>query len=103
MVRRDHFYRSFKRALVKAGLPQSFRFHDLRHSFASHALDQGVPEVTVKPYMGHASADELKGTYRHQVKGAAGRDRAALEAVFFHETEEVVIPPEVGASGDGTP
>ncbi|MEU1669936.1 tyrosine-type recombinase/integrase [Streptomyces sparsogenes] len=103
MVRRDHFYSTFKRALVKAGLPQSFRFHDLQHSFASHALDQGVPEATVQLSMGHASADELKGTYRHQVKGAEGRDRAALEAVFLQETEEGVIPPEVGASGDGTP
>ncbi|MFJ6137933.1 tyrosine-type recombinase/integrase [Kitasatospora sp. NPDC092286] len=86
MTRQIPFEKTFKRALAVAGLPADFRFHDLRHSFASHALDQGVPEATVQLYMGHASAEELKGTYHHQVKGAAARDRKALETVFFTET-----------------
>ncbi|MFJ2187799.1 tyrosine-type recombinase/integrase [Kitasatospora sp. NPDC087861] len=95
VIRRDHFYRTFKRALEKAGLPADFRFHDLRHSFASHALDQGVSEATVQLYMGHASANELKGTYHHQVLGAAARDRTVLEAVFMAETDGIDIPTVV--------
>ncbi|MFJ2778565.1 tyrosine-type recombinase/integrase [Kitasatospora sp. NPDC087315] len=95
LFRRDAFYKTFKRALAVAGLPADFRFHDLRHSFASHALDQGVPESTVQLYMGHASAEELKGTYHHQVKGAAARDRKALETVFFTEARDVAIPDAV--------
>ncbi|MFD9126259.1 tyrosine-type recombinase/integrase [Kitasatospora sp. NPDC059571] len=95
LFRRDAFYKTFKHALKRAGLPEDFRFHDLRHTFASHALDQGVPESTVQLYMGHASTEELKGTYHHQVKGAAARDRAALEAVFFDEISEVEIPAGV--------
>ncbi|WP_030267272.1 tyrosine-type recombinase/integrase [Streptomyces sp. NRRL B-24484] len=92
LFRRDAFYKTFKRALKETGLPEGFRFHDLRHTFASHALDQGVPESTVQLYMGHASTEELKGTYHHQVKGAAARDRAALEAVFSGGTYEVEAP-----------
>ncbi|MEV0041584.1 tyrosine-type recombinase/integrase, partial [Streptomyces sp. NPDC050804] len=99
-VRRNAFYKTFKRALAVAGLPEDFRFHDLRHSFASHALDQGVAESTVQIYMGHASPDELREVYRHQVKGAAARDRKALETVFFEETEEVEIPAEVFEDGE---
>ncbi|MFI0985051.1 tyrosine-type recombinase/integrase [Streptomyces exfoliatus] len=95
VIRRHTFYKTFQRALVKAGLPKGFRFHDLRHSFASHALDQGIAESTVQLYMGHSGPEELREVYRHQVKGAASRDRKALEAVFFEETEDVEIPAEV--------
>ncbi|MEU0739221.1 site-specific integrase [Streptomyces sp. NPDC006134] len=95
VIRRNAFYKTFKRALVAAGLPEDFRFHDLRHSFASHALDQGVSESTVQFYMGHATRDELWEVYRHQVKGAAARDRKALETVYYEDTEGVVIPDEV--------
>ncbi|MER7844196.1 tyrosine-type recombinase/integrase [Kitasatospora sp. NPDC096077] len=103
LIRRNHFYRTFKRALAVAGLPATFRFHDLRYTFASHALDQGVPEATVQLYMGHASADELKGTYHHQVPGAAARDRKALEAVFYEETAGIVIPDTVDDDDDKAP
>jgi integrase len=100
VIRRNAFYKTFKRALAVAGLPEDFRFHDLRHSFASHALDQGVAESTVQLYMGHAGPEELREVYRHQVKGAAARDRKALETVFFEETEEVEIPDEVFEDGE---
>ncbi|MGZ2360762.1 site-specific integrase [Streptomyces sp. 372A] len=102
IIRRNAWYKTFKRALEQAGLPETFRFHDLRHSFASHALDQGVAESTVQLYMGHASPDELREVYRHQVKGAASRDRKALEAVFFEETDVVEIPDEVFEDGEPT-
>ncbi|MEU9126616.1 site-specific integrase [Kitasatospora sp. NPDC048540] len=100
LFRRDAFYKTFKKALKEAGLPLDFRFHDLRHTFASHALDQGVPESTVQLYMGHASTEELKDTYHHQVKGAAARDRKALEAVFFEETAAVDVPATVEADDE---
>ncbi|MFJ8041178.1 tyrosine-type recombinase/integrase [Kitasatospora sp. NPDC096147] len=95
LIRRDGFYKMFKRALSVAGLPEDFRFHDLRHTFASYALDQGLSKATVQLYMGHASEAELDATYHHQVKGAAARDRVALEAVFFEETADVVVPATV--------
>jgi integrase len=53
--------RSFKSALRRAGI-KDFRFHDLRHTFASHLVMAGVDIVTVRKLMGHKS---IKMTLRY--------------------------------------
>ena len=57
------------RALKRAGLEQ-IRFHNLRHSFATLALQNGVDIKTVSEMLGHFSASFTLDTYAHVTTSA---------------------------------
>ena len=57
-------YRRLKELLKQAGLP-SLRFHDLRHTFATHALASGVDAKTLSRILGHTKASFTLDTYTH--------------------------------------
>jgi integrase len=57
------------RVLKRAGLP-SIRFHDMRHTFATLALQNGVDIKTVSGMLGHFSAGFTLDTYAHVTTGA---------------------------------
>ena len=48
----------------KAGLP-SIRFHDLRHTFATHAIASGVDAKTLSGILGHTNASFTLDRYTH--------------------------------------
>ena len=52
--RRDSVMPSFRAALARAGLPPETRFHDLRHTAATHALRAGRPIHEVSRMLGHS-------------------------------------------------
>ena len=57
-------YHRLKTLLRHAELP-SIRFHDLRHTFATHALTSGVDAKTLSTILGHTNASFTLDTYTH--------------------------------------
>ena len=57
-------YRQLKKVLQETGLPE-LRFHDLRHTFATHALTSGVDAKTLSGILGHTNASFTLDTYTH--------------------------------------
>ena len=53
-----------KALLKQAGLPD-IRFHDLCHTFATHALASGVDIKTLSGILGHTRAAFTLDTYTH--------------------------------------
>ena len=70
----DSVNNMLKRVLERAGIPK-IRFHDLRHTFATIALQNGVDIKTVSGMLGHFSAGFTLDTYAH-VTTAAQKEAA---------------------------
>ena len=70
----DSVNNMLKRVLERAGIPK-VRFHDLRHTFATIALQNGVDIKTVSGMLGHFSAGFTLDTYAH-VTTSAQREAA---------------------------
>ncbi len=60
----DSVLNMLHRVLDRAGLPR-LRFHDLRHTFATLALQNGVDIKTASGMLGHYSAGFTLDTYTH--------------------------------------
>jgi len=58
---------SFRLAVKKAGIIKDVCVHSLRHSYATHQLEQGVDIVTIKELLGHATI-ETTMMYLHVAK-----------------------------------
>jgi integrase len=83
LLRRDHYNKKiWKPALALAHLPEDVTFHDLRHTFASTALAEGVPISEVSRWLGHKSITTTVDLYGHLVPEASGRARDALDKAF---------------------
>lgn len=84
-VARNTLYMNFKRVLKEAGLPETLRFHDLRHSYAVFALENGDSIKEVQEALGHYSSSFTLDTYAHvsedALKLSAERKDAAIKAL----------------------
>ena len=75
-MEQNYIRRVFKRVLQKAGL-REIRFHDIRHTYASLLLSDGVTPVYVKEQLGHSSIQMTVDIYGHLIpssnRGAVNR------------------------------
>lgn len=76
-------YHRLKVILEQAGLP-NIRFHDLRHTFATHALTAGVDAKTLSGILGHTNASFTLDTYTH-VTTDMQRNAATVVGSFIDE------------------
>jgi site-specific recombinase XerD len=54
---RNGIYQALQSRLEAAGIEQHVRLHDLRHSYAVHALDRGIGLNHVQKQLGHANIE----------------------------------------------
>lgn len=90
----------FKAAVAAAGLPPGLRFHDLRHTFASHwVLNQG-DIFRLSKILGHADVTVTQRTYAHLVPEAWEQDYQRVSFVIpkgdKRETGLVSLPNTAG-------
>jgi site-specific recombinase XerD len=60
----DHLYRDLRVYLKEADIDKTFRFHDLRHTFASHFMMNGGNIYDLQKILGHTSL-EMTQRYAH--------------------------------------
>jgi integrase len=73
--------RAFKPLLKRAGLPE-IRFHDLRHTFATLLLAQGVHPTYVQRALGHASVKMTLDRYSHWMPSMGRATAEAIDAAL---------------------
>ena len=76
-------YGKLKSILKTAGLPD-IRFHDLRHTFATHALTSGVDAKTLAGILGHTNASFTLDIYTH-VTGEMQKNAAEIVGGFMDD------------------
>jgi integrase len=74
--------RRFEALVRQTSLPE-IRLHDLRHTFATLALQEGVAVKVVSEMLGHASVTITYDTYSHVIPGMAEDATSKVAALLF--------------------
>jgi len=99
-IRRHHvqeqaFQRAFKQAVRDAGLVKPATPHTLRHSFATHLLDNGYDIRTVQELLGHSNVQTTM-IYTHVLNRGARGVRSPLD-------DATAMPREIWGVGEHAP
>ncbi len=73
---------AFRRLVDSSGLPK-IRFHDLRHTHASHLIAAGVNARVVSERLGHSSVSFTLDTYGHVMPGQQSEAAEAAAALLL--------------------
>jgi site-specific recombinase XerD len=87
-VSRSSLQSAFRRALVNSGVGKAAHVHTLRHSWATHLLEDGVPLRAIQSYLGHSSP-RTTALYTHLTTRVHDQAWAPINALA-----QRVTPPE---------
>lgn len=74
--------KSAKKIFRLMGLPDSFTFHNLRHTAASIMLNGNMSLVEVSRYLGHSSPAITAQIYAHLIPGGLEKARDIQDALI---------------------
>jgi integrase len=77
-----NLYRAFKIRAKRCFLPQTLRFHDLRHTCATLLLKQGVNPKFVQELLGHADISLTLNTYSHVLPDMGDASADGMDAAL---------------------
>lgn len=78
---------SFRLALEKTGIIKEVSVHSLRHTYATHLLEQGVDIVTIKELLGHANIQTTM-VYLHVAKLNRVNAHSPLDSLYKSARKE---------------
>jgi integrase len=81
-VRSRRFREEWHVGAKAAGLPDTFRPHDLRHTWASVALAGGIPITDVSRWLGHRDINLTHRVYGHLVPAISQRAVVVIDNEF---------------------
>ncbi len=78
----DRLRNALRKALRAAGVRRHVTVHHLRHTYASLALQRGVPILVVSRQLGHSSVAVTSAVYGHLAPDATQEAAAAWQAIL---------------------
>jgi integrase/recombinase XerD len=84
---------AFRLALAASGIKTKATPHTLRHSYATHLLEEGVSIRLISQYLGHNSLDTTT-VYLHLTAVSEGRAVTALRKLFAQTTAQKLHTPQ---------
>lgn len=73
--------KSWKNALKQAGI-ENFRFHDIRHTFATNAAKEGASNMELQTAMGHRTTEMLTRYTHLQAQATRKLNQAISDKIF---------------------
>jgi integrase len=84
----DGFSHKYRQVIKVNHLP-NIKFHELRHTFASLLVDNGVPISDISEALGHSSKSITLDVYSHVFKKSLKRVAKKVDAIYSNKPADI--------------